>query len=96
MNITGELFFVFSLSTSDQTAATQSLDYQQKTETLTFSPAGSLQRDVSIQILEDNLIENTETLLLTLTTTDTDIAFPNGRTAVISISDDDGMVFFPY
>ena len=74
-------------------AANQPNDYQQKTETLTFSAAGLLERDVSIQILEDNIVENTETLLVRLTTTDADVIFPNGETAVISILDDDSKFF---
>ena len=74
-------------------SANQPNDYQQKTETLTFSQAGLLERDVSIQILEDNIVENTETLSVRLTTTDADVIFPNGQTAVISILDDDSKFF---
>ena len=74
-------------------SANQPNDYQQKTETLTFISTGLLERVVPIQILEDTIVENTETLLVKLTTTDSDVTFPNGDTASISISDDDGTFF---
>lgn len=67
-------------------------DYQQSNVALTFNPGDPLQRDVPIQILEDTIIENTERLLVELTSTDPDVIFPNGNTASISILDDDGML----
>jgi hypothetical protein len=86
-----KLFSVFSLSTRDQ-SATQGNDYPQNTVSLTFNPGDPQERNVPIQILEDTLIENTETLSVELTTTDTDIVFSNGNTASITITDDDGML----
>ncbi|CAB4025377.1 partial, partial [Paramuricea clavata] len=84
-----------SLSTRDQ-SATQGNDYQQNTVSLTFNPGDPQERNVPIQILEDTLIENTETLSVELTTTDTDIVFSNGNTASIIITDDDvASVYIP-
>ncbi|XP_028394545.1 uncharacterized protein LOC114518753 [Dendronephthya gigantea] len=77
-----------SLSTRDGDAIEPD-DYQQNTRALTFIPGGPKEIDVPIQIFEDVLIENTETLTVELTTTDPDIVFPNGKTATITINDDD-------
>lgn len=83
------------MSTKDGSAIEPD-DYQQNTITLTFIPGGPNEIDVPIQIFEDSLIENTETLSVELTTTDQDIVFPNGKTASITIDDDDGTLFIYY
>lgn len=83
---------LLSLSTIDVTASQLGGDYQQSSVSLVFNPGDQQERDVPIQILEDTLIENTETLRVRLTTADSDIIFPNGNTASVSIIDDDGML----
>ena len=90
--IYNKFHILLSLSTRDETASQLNGDYQQSNAALVFNPGDPLQRDVPIQILEDTIIENTERLLVELTSTDPDVIFSNGNTASISILDDDGML----
>ena len=64
------------------------VDYTVKSSGLTFDAAPSSQT-VTIPILDDNIVEGSETITVTLTSTDS-AAILNPRSASVTIEDDDG------
>ena len=57
-------------------------------ETLTFVP-GQTTASVSVSIVEDSNIEDTEMFSATLTTTDSNVVIGDDDTATVTILDDD-------
>ena len=64
------------------------MDYTVTSSDLTFDVAPSSQT-VTIPILEDNIVEGSETIIVTLTSTDP-AAILNPQSASVTIEDNDG------
>jgi hypothetical protein len=80
--------------TSNNTAQAGS-DYSAQSGTVTFpssttDPAGSAQQTITIPIINDSVLENSETFNVTLTSPSSNATLGNPSTATVTIVDDDG------
>ena len=57
-----------------------------------FNVGDSNQKEVSVQVLEDVVVEDTESFYVDMTSSDAKIVFTNGTRARIDIQDDDRML----
>ena len=73
--------------------ATENADFVFNDERVQFQP-GDTQETRQVSINNDNAVESTEFFRVTLTSTDGKVETQDPTSTVVSIIDDDGMVYF--
>jgi hypothetical protein len=80
--------FYFRINTIDETA-TVSEDYQAVSQTVNFV-SGETEKTVSVNIINDKLVEDNQTFNFSLTGSGGSTVFPECKTATVTIVSNDG------
>ena len=84
----------FSVSSHDITAIAGQ-DYTAiSNQQITFTPSGPTEQDLLVQISSDDLVEGTESFLLTVSSQNVNTKIGNNENTTVRIIDQDGMLFY--
>ena len=88
------LLLAFSVSSHDITAIAGQ-DYTAiLNQPITFTSSGPTEQDLVVQISSDDLVEGTESFLLTVSSQNLNTKIGNNENTTVRIIDQDGMLFY--